>query len=125
MERVNELIKREIGTALFTIMREKDYDQSAVTVTHVRTSRNLRHADVLISILDHKDDRDHILSLIKRHRVELQGVLNRNLTLKYTPKLSFSLDTSLERGDNVIKLLSEIKIDDEQEHDEPQEEKQP
>jgi ribosome-binding factor A len=108
MHRVNELLKREIGAALFQIMNEADFDLSSVTVTHVLTIRNLRQARVLVSIRDHHDERRKMLSLVRSHRREIQDRINRNTVLKYTPRLSFELDTSLERGDHVLQILNEM-----------------
>jgi len=109
--RVNELIRREIGEALFRLMNEREFDIAAVTVTRVTTSPNLRNARVYVSIREHEEDRDTMMALIRTHRRELQKQLGRNLTMKYTPRLSFHLDESIERGDHVLKLLSEIKND--------------
>ncbi|MDA0578071.1 MAG: 30S ribosome-binding factor RbfA [Verrucomicrobia bacterium] len=108
MTRVNELIRRELGEALFRLMHENAFDMAAVTITHVITSPNLRHARVLVSIRDHEKDRGSMLSLIRRHRVQMQDLINRNLGLKFTPKLAFELDTSIERGDRVLDLLSHM-----------------
>jgi ribosome-binding factor A len=109
MNRVNELLKREIGAALFQIMDEASFDLSSVTVTHVVTSRNLRQARVLVSIRDHHQERRKMLSLLRRHRRRIQDRISRNIVLKYTPRLSFELDTSLERGDHVLRILSEME----------------
>lgn len=108
LTRVNEVIRREIAEALFRLMHENRFDMAAVTVTQVMTSPNLRQARVLVSIRDHKHDRATMLGLLRRHRVEFQACINRNLGLKYTPRLSFELDRSIERGDQVLSLLHEI-----------------
>jgi ribosome-binding factor A len=121
--RVNELIRREIGEALFRLVNEREFDMAAVTVTRVSTSPNLRNARVYVSIRDHDEDRDAMMSLLRKHRRELQAQLGRNLTMKYTPRLSFHLDESIERGDHVLKLLSDIEGDPELEtNDNPPEE---
>lgn len=117
MTRVNALLKREIGEALFAIMHEEAFDLSAVTITHVLTSRSLREARVLVSILGHENERERLLGLLRRHRVELQQRINKDLGLKYTPRLHFELDTSVERGDHVLSVLFEL--------DEGEPEKQP
>jgi len=111
IDRVNELIRREIGNALFRLVHERDFDLSAVTVTHVETSPSLRHAQVYISIRDHRDDRKAMLDMLRKHRSEIQQQIASNLVLKYTPRLSFKIDTSLERGDHILELLSEIEPD--------------
>jgi ribosome-binding factor A len=107
--RVNELIRREIGDLLFRIMNEGKFDLSAVTVTHVITNPTLREARVLVSIRDHEADRPEMLRMLRKHAPEIQEAINRDLKLKYTPRLSFQLDTSLERGDHVLSVLSELE----------------
>ena len=110
--RVNELLRREIGETLFQIMKEADFDLAAVTITRVETNRSLREARVMVSIRDHVDERARLLALLRRHRQEIQQRINRDLVLKYTPRLEFVLDTSVERGDHLLNLLAEIEKDD-------------
>jgi ribosome-binding factor A len=107
--RVNELIRREIGDLLFRVMNEQKFDLSAVTVTHVITNPTLRQARVLVSIRDHVAERPEMLRRLRMHAPEIQAAINRDLKLKYTPRLTFELDTSLERGDHVLSVLSEIE----------------
>ena len=109
LTRVNELIRREIGEALFRLVDEARFDVSAVTVTRVITSANLRQARVLVSIRDHRGEREAMLGRLQRHHGEFQERINRHLGLKYTPKLAFELDTSLERGDHVLDLLTRME----------------
>ncbi len=110
MTRVNELLKREIATALFRLLApEERVDTAAVTVTHVITSRNLRHARVLISILGHENERGSIMEQVRDHRSQIQQWINRNVKLKYTPRLDFELDTSVEQGDHVLEILQAME----------------
>ena len=108
MTRVNELLRREIGDMLYKIVHESDADLSAITITHVVTSTNLRNARVLVSIRGSDEVRQRLLRLLKRHRAEFQREISRHLQLKYTPCLSFDLDSSLEEGDHMLRLLSEL-----------------
>lgn len=105
MTRVNELLRREIGTALFRIVDEADCDLSTVTVTHVVTGSDLRTARVLVSIRSDQGRQRRILALLRKHRADIQEVIHKNIVLKYTPRLSFSLDRSLEQGDHVLDIL--------------------
>ena len=107
--RVNALLKREIAESLFHIMNERQFDLAAVSITHVITNRDLRSARVLVSIRDHADERRQILDLLRRHRAEIQEKINRDLILKYTPRLTFELDLSVERGDRILGLLSQME----------------
>jgi len=109
LTRINELLRREIGESLFQLMNESNFDMAAVTVTNVRTSRNLRSAHVKISIREHHEDRNKMLGLIKSHRGEIQQRINTNLNMKFTPRLVFELDTSIEKGNHVLDLLKELE----------------
>ncbi|MDD4872151.1 MAG: 30S ribosome-binding factor RbfA [Kiritimatiellae bacterium] len=109
LTRVNELLKREIGEALFQIIKEDDFDLSAVTITHVITSRSLQNARVMVSIRDHQDERPRMLSLLRKHRGKIQERIGKNVILKYTPRLIFELDTSIEKGDAVLSLLHDME----------------
>jgi ribosome-binding factor A len=111
--RVNELLHREIGASLYHVLDPDEIDLSAVTVTHVITSKDLRTAKVLVSILQHHKDRAGMMKLIRAHRKEIQEYVHKTVVLKYTPRLTIELDTSLERGDRVLSLLSEMAIPDE------------
>lgn len=108
LTRVNELLKREISELLFRIINERNFDLSAVTITHVITNRDLRAARVFVSIRDHHKERGKMLATLRAHRGEMQAHINTNMTLKYTPKLTFELDTSLEDGALVLQLISDI-----------------
>jgi len=110
LERVNALLRREIGEAFFKVFMGDPIDLAAVTVTRVETARNLRNATVSISIYGHESDRGAILRKIADKARELQSLINRDLTLKYTPRLRFVLDGSVEKGDHVLAVLSKLEV---------------
>ncbi len=113
--RVNELLKREIGDLLFRVMHANEFDLAAVTITRVETSKDLREARVYVSILGHEDQRPHMLALLSRRRGELQRRINKDVTLKYTPRLTFELDRSVEEGDHVLAVLAKLEAAEENE----------
>ncbi len=108
LERVNALIRRELGNALFKVITDSRFNHAAVTITHVNTARNLRTAKVLVSVYGDEAQQQTMLGLIRRCRAELQQTLNRDLTLKYTPVLHFDLDGSIRQGDRVLDVLSKL-----------------
>lgn len=111
LRRVNELLKREIAEALFRVVTEDRFDVSAVTVTRVSVGSDLRSATVHVSIRDHQDERDRMIGLLVRHRGRLQAMINRDLSLKYTPRLHFRLDESIEKGDSILGVLARMEMD--------------
>jgi len=107
--RLNELLKRELGDALFRVMQNERFDLAAVTITRVDLSRDLREARVFVSIREHQDERPRMLALMRRYRPEFQRLINKDLAIKYTPRLTFELDTSLEEGDHVLAVLAKLE----------------
>jgi ribosome-binding factor A len=105
LTRVNEMLKREIGTAIYHVMREDAFDLAAVTVTEVSASHDLRTARVRVSIRGTDDRQASMLHLLKRHHGDFQALINRAMQIKYTPRLTFELDGSVAKGDHVLSIL--------------------
>ena len=107
--RLNELLKRELADALFLVMQNEPFDLAAVTITRVVLGRDLREARVFVSIREHQDERPRMMALLRRRRAEFQRLINKDLAIKYTPRLTFELDTSLEEGDHVLGILAKLE----------------
>jgi ribosome-binding factor A len=110
LERVNELLKREIGEALYKVFANDTLNLACITVTRVKASRNLRNATVSVSIFGHDNERGTILQKLTQKAAPLQSMINRNLRLKYTPRLHFILDRSIAKGDHVLNILTHLDI---------------
>jgi ribosome-binding factor A len=119
IERINELLLREIAGLLHRIMNERGFDMSAVTVTRVLTSSDLRHARVMISIRAAAGQQQAMLRQIAHHRKEIQEFIGKNVVIKYTPHLEFELDESIAKGDRVLHILSELEASQPEEPGEP------
>lgn len=104
IERVNSLLKREIS---FIVEREiKDPRLVFVTITHVECSRDLKHARVFFNF--HSDDETaQIEAILNRASGYIQGRLGERIRLRYTPKLEFVYDDTLERMERIDRLLKE------------------
>lgn len=108
IERVNALLRREIGEAVPTVMGNEGIDCVAITITQVQVSRNLRHASVSVSILGHEQERGMMMRKLAHRHAEFQRLINRDMKLKYTPVLQFRLDESIEKGDHVLDVLTKL-----------------
>ena len=119
LERVNALLRREIGEALYQVFNG-EIDLAAVTITRVETARNLRTASVSVSVFGHQTERGRILRALADKHAALQSLINRDCHLKYTPRLRFMLDTSIEKGDHILALLGKIDGDVEDDVEQPE-----
>ncbi|MDA3798149.1 MAG: 30S ribosome-binding factor RbfA [Kiritimatiellae bacterium] len=109
LTRVNELVKEEITKAIYEIMDPTEFDLSSFTITRAIVSPGLRDAKVFVSIYQHEGEKHKQLNVIRKKSNKIQSLLNSRLSLKYTPRLHFQLDDSLESGDNVLNIISELE----------------
>ena len=103
------MLKREIAEDIMR-MQPAGLSMSSVTVTLVEISPDLREATVAVSIFNEDDETARaIVRYLNRNRADIQKMVCRRVKLKYTPKLTFKGDTSLEDGDRVLNLLADLE----------------
>ena len=106
LQRVRELLKREIGEA---IRREFQVsDVGLISVNDVDVAGDLHSAVVFISILGSAEQQKRGFSLLVRHRKRIQGLVGGAIVLKYTPRLRFLMDESIARGNRVLGIIEEL-----------------
>jgi len=105
MRRVDEAIRQVIGEA---VVRLRDPRVGFITVTDVRTSADLSHARVYVSVLGEQEQREASMEGLNSAHGYLQGRVASELHLKRTPTLSFAYDDTLDRALRVDALLEEI-----------------
>jgi len=111
-ERVNELLKHEIGEI---VRREFNIaDTGLVSVQAVEIAGDLRTAKVFVSVFGKPDQQKRALRLLEEKRQLIQGEIGRTVVLKYTPTLTFSLDETIEKGNRVLQILNELEQSDSQ-----------
>ncbi len=120
MRRVNQLLQRELG--ILCERRVVSELSSLLTITGVKTSPDLRHAQVFYSVLGESSDWAAAQAALDKHRVELQAALAQSVVLKYTPVLQFRPDPTLEQADRVFSIIESLDLDDLAEEDAEHEE---
>ncbi len=86
----------------------KDPRIGFVTVNGVKTSPDLRHARVYVSVLGDAPQRAATIDGLRSAHGYLQRRVASELTLKNTPTLAFEYDDTVDRGMRVTELLDEI-----------------
>lgn len=103
MNRVNELMKREIASI---VQREFEWKNGLVTISEVVTTQDLKEAKVFVSVLGGSEK--GVLEKLRSNRAEIQSLVSKRVVLKNTPVLSFRADHSAERGVDMVNLLDEV-----------------
>lgn len=109
MRRVDEAVRAVLSDAIAKDLQ--DPRVGFVTVTGVKTSPDLRHARVYVSVLGDARVRADSLAGLRSARGFLQGRVAAELTLKHTPAISFELDDSVDRGMRITQLLEDLAPD--------------
>jgi ribosome-binding factor A len=109
MRRVDETVRAVLSDAIATQL--KDPRVGFVTVTAVKTSPDLRHATVYISVLGDAAVREQSMLGLRSAHGFLQRHLAKELTLKHTPTLTFAYDESIDRGMRITELLADGDAD--------------
>ena len=115
MRRVDEAMRAVLSDAIAKDL--KDPRVGFVTVTAVKTSPDLRHARVYVSVLGDEPARAASIDGLRSAHGFLQGRLAVELTLKHTPTLSFEYDDTVDRGMRISHLLDELGRDRERDGD--------
>jgi len=103
MRRVDEAIRQVLGDAVAGDL--KDPRVGFVTVTDVRTSADLRHARVYVSVLGDAEQRQATLAGLRSAHGFLQGKVASELHLKRTPTLELYYDDTTDRALRVDALI--------------------
>jgi ribosome-binding factor A len=102
---VNETVRKVISDALPAL---KDPRIGFVTVTGVRTTKDLSQATVFVSVLGNEKEQEQTLAGLQSAHGVLQAQLARELGTRRTPVLTFEYDPAIERGVRLTKMIDEL-----------------
>ena len=102
---MNEAVRKVLTDALPTL---KDPRIGFVTVTGVRTTKDLSQATVFVSVLGDEEDQTRTLAGLRSAHGVLQAQVGRELGTRRTPVLRFEYDPAIERGVRLTKIIDEL-----------------
>lgn len=105
MRRVDEAVRQVVSHAVSNDL--KDPRIGFVTVTDVRTSPDLRHARVYVSVLGGDEERGATVAGLQSAHGLLQRRLASELKMKFTPTLEFLHDDTTDRAFRLEEILRE------------------
>lgn len=104
MRKVNEALRHVLADGVESLA---DPGLGFVTVTAVRASPDLGHAEVFVSVLGSEKRRSASMRALDRAHGVLQGRVARELHLKRTPQLSFHYDETVDRAMRLNEILAQ------------------
>lgn len=107
MQKVNEELKREIGTIITTKMNNTNLKKGLISVTSVETTPDFKYARVYVSMIN-VGNKKEALKALKKSSGFVRTEIAKKVNLKNTPELIFEFDESIEYGDRIDNILKEI-----------------
>ena len=109
LQRVSELLKREVSEL---IRRELAVEEvGLLTINEVKVSPDIKSATVYVSFVGNRSQRGVAEAKLAQHSKHIQALLGPQLSMKWTPVLTFLLDDSIEKGNRVLAILEQLDQD--------------
>ncbi len=105
LDKVNELMKREIGSY---IQKEFDWPGTIVSILGVEITEDLKEGRVWVGVVGRMAP-SQVVDKLTRHRSDIQHAVSRRVILRNTPRLTFKHDNSAQRGVELVNLLDDIE----------------
>lgn len=105
MRKVDELMREVLADEVPLL---KDPRIGFVTVTGVSTSPDLRHAIVYYSVLGTEEEKAETAAGLEKAAPHLQSRVGRQIRMKFTPKLRFAVDPSIDEGLRMSRIIQEV-----------------
>lgn len=106
LERVRELIRRELATVL---ERNFSFPNKLITVHDSIPTADLKSCRVYVGVLGGSlKEREDVIEKLKTARGAIQRELYKRVKLKNSPQLWFQLDTSAERGVHTVNVIDNL-----------------
>jgi ribosome-binding factor A len=109
VERVAELIKREVSQMLLHGIKDDRVGTGMVSVTDVDVSGDLQHAKIYVSIYGTDEAKVETMAGLKSATGYVRSEIGSRVRLRRTPEVVFIEDSSIERGNKVLSLLNQLQ----------------
>lgn len=108
--RVGEQMKKELSDIIGRKL--KDPRIGFVTVTDVAVTGDLQQATVYISVLGDSTQRENTLKGLEKAKGFMRSEIGQRIRLRKTPELFFEFDESIDYGNRIETLISQIHAED-------------
>lgn len=107
IDRISEEVRREVDQ----IIRDELHDPRITgtwSITRAEVTRDLRHANIYVSVLE-DEVRDDMIKALKNAAGYIRRSLGRNMLIRYSPELHFISDGNIAYGVHIAQMLNEVR----------------
>ncbi|HHU16982.1 MAG: 30S ribosome-binding factor RbfA [Anaerovoracaceae bacterium] len=116
--RLGEEIRRIVSNMLLKEIKDPRLSGGIVTVSGVEVTEDGSYATIFITKLGNSADeeisseeKNDVLAAFKSAKGLIRREIGKQIKLRHVPDLSFKIDTSLEYGRHISKLIDELDIE--------------
>ncbi len=115
IHKIGEEIKREISDIIAKELKDPRIKGGVISITGVDVSGDLSFAKIFVSVYGKDVDGKKVLETLKKSSGFIRTELGRRIKIRHIPELIFQLDTSMEYGDHINKILKDLNVKEEKE----------
>jgi ribosome-binding factor A len=105
LERINNILQREISYILHYLVRDKNI--AFVVLTAVNTTNDLSFAKVYFRIHD-ETKKDEVISSLNKASKFIKSQLYDRVDMRHIPELKFVYDESIDYGQKIEKIIDDL-----------------
>jgi ribosome-binding factor A len=112
IKRINEELKEALARIIARELKDPRLAETMATVTEVEVTRDLRLAQVYVSVLGDDAHTNGVMEALNHSKGFIKRRLAEEVILRSLPDLVFHLDTSVRNAERINTLLREIERED-------------
>ena len=106
-KKVESLLKEKISNIILQNKLSDPRLEGFIGITDVSVSKDTKYAKIYISCYGPTPS-SQIIAILNHASGYIQGLIAKSIKLRFTPKLTFIEDQSLERGFNITQKIKEL-----------------
>lgn len=110
IDRVSEEVKRELAS-IIRDLKDPRLPQM-ISVVNVNVTKDFKFAKAYISIMGTDEEKAAGIEALKSAAGFIRREIGHRIKLRFTPQFSFVLDTTIEYGAHISKVLADIERKD-------------
>ena len=102
-EKVATVLQKEIGSFLSLLELP-----ALTTISKVEVTPDLKWCRAWITVMGDETKQTEVLATLQENLFDLQGQLNRKLTMQFVPRVKFAIDHGAEYAAHINEVLKNI-----------------
>lgn len=109
-DKMNGIVQRELSQILQTEVRDREI--GFCTITAVDITNDLSIAKIYVTFLGKSFNQKKGIEALERSKGFIRSLLAKRLTTRRVPELKFMLDSSLEYGNKIENIITDLNKKD-------------